>query len=210
MQEGEGLPDFPNTVAPGPGDYPPASSSEPCVRWGQGGNEGPCLPSTLNLGPHWADGLKGACTTARKRLSMRGQEALGTALAWKQLQKRGSPTRLLRAGLPSLVPEGEAGALLWPLPGTMALGSERDPGEGEEREGRDVPRGPRWSSGQLLLGRGPGRITSAAPNQLQKPPGCPGCPGRPGLRSRGPGRGCTAFCGRSRLRKPPGPAGGSG
>ena len=48
-------------------------------------------PSTLNLGPCWADGPRGTCTTVCKRLSVWGQEALGTALVWKRLQKRGPP-----------------------------------------------------------------------------------------------------------------------
>lgn len=71
-----------------------------------------------------------------------------------------------------------------------------------------MPDVPRWSSGQLLLGGGGlARLPRPPPNKFQKLPGHPGCPGR---RSRGPGQDCTVLCGRSCLRKPPGPAGGSG
>lgn len=66
-----------------------------------------------------------------------------------------------------------------------SLGSDGDPEEGgEEREGRDMPRAPRWCSGHLIPGRRAWPDCSAS--KLQMLPGCPGCPGwrsgaRPGL-----------------------------
>ena len=57
---GEGLPNSPNTVALALVTTPqPAARS--CVRWGGGQRALP--PSTLNMGPHWADGPQGLCTT---------------------------------------------------------------------------------------------------------------------------------------------------
>lgn len=129
-----------------------------------------------------------------------GTNRSGDCLGPEVAAEKGVPTWLLRTGLPSPVPAGEAGP---PLPlswDSGSLGSDGDPGEGgEEREGRDMPRTPRWSSGHLILGRRAWPDCLSLP-ELQK---------LPGGRSWGPGQGWAAFC-RSCLRKPPGPAGGSG
>lgn len=61
--------------------------------------------------------------------------------------------------------------------------------------------GPRWSSGSSFWGGG-----------LARSPQLPQTKSRncQGVQAGGPGArlACTALCGRSRLRKPPGPAGG--
>ena len=118
---------------------------------------------------------------------MWGQEALGMALAWKRLQ-------LLRAGPPSLVPAGSWGPLPTPGPDNGSWGL------GGIQEKRGTKGGPGWSSGSSQ-GEGPGRISWPPQTNSRS------CR-MSSLKVPGPGRGCTALCGRSGLRKPPGPAGG--
>lgn len=70
----------------------------------------------------------------------------------------------------------------------------------------DTPRGQDGPQGSGFWGEGSVRITLASLSQLQK------LPGVQGIQAAGPGRpgqGCTLH-GRSCLRKPPGPARGSG
>lgn len=108
----------------------------------------------------------------------------------------------------SLVPEGEAGALLWPLPGTMALRvTEGPPGEGGEEGEWGHAQGPDSPQGTASWGEGACLDHPAFPSQLQKLPSVQGVQAAgPG----GPGQGCTALRRRSCLRKPSGLARGQG
>ena len=113
MGEGKGLPDFPHTVAPGLGDHPPDSSSlELRVRWGR--NEGPTSqhfePGAL-LGRR-AEGNLYHCLQEAQCVGI----SPGDCLSLEEAAEKGVSSCLQMTGFLSLVPEGEAGALLWPLP----------------------------------------------------------------------------------------------
>lgn len=131
MGEGKGLPDFPHTVAPGLGDHPPDSSSlELRVRWGR--NEGP-------TSQHFEPGaLLGRRAEGNLYHCLQEAQCVGTSpgdcLSLEEAAEKGVSSCLQMTGFLSLVPEGEAGALLWPLPGTMALRGLR--GTPRRRRGR--------------------------------------------------------------------------
>lgn len=109
--EGKGLPDFPNTVAPGLGDHPLDSSRlELRVCWGR--NEG---PTSQHLEPgallgRWAEG--NLYHHLKEAHSCVGTRSPGDCLSLEEAAGKGVASCLLMTGLLSLAPEGEAGALL--------------------------------------------------------------------------------------------------
>lgn len=134
---------------------------------------------------------------------MWGRAALGTALPGSGCRK-GGPQWLLRPGLCSLVPARRPWASSDPFLGQWLSGIRGGPWRRKgKREGRDVLRVPRWSPA-ACSGERAGRTASASPHEFQKLLGVLGV----GAAGSGPGQGCTALCGSSCLRKPPGPAGG--
>ena len=106
--EGKGLPDFPNTVAPGLGDHPlDISRLKLRVRWGR--KEG---PTSQHLEP-------GALLGRRELVPPfeRGSFVCGDKKPWGLPQsgrgcRKGGRLLPPNDGLPSLAPQGEAGALL--------------------------------------------------------------------------------------------------